>query len=126
LTEREKGGILQPSNTDAKTGENIFDVLQSTHHAAMVLDTSEMEDYKTLPDFVNLDITKEIIEQVHVAWHLSSSASLGGPDTHTIQQDPQAIQHWLLCLGGTSQEVQHMLARFFGWMSNIFPHWAMF
>jgi hypothetical protein len=62
LTEREKDGVLQPSDTDAKTGQNIFDVLQSIPPDAKVPDASKMEDYNTLPDFVDLDITEEIVE----------------------------------------------------------------
>jgi hypothetical protein len=46
-----------------------------------------MEDYETLPDSVNLDITKEAVEKV--AWHLFGSAGPGRFDT-------QDIQHWLL------------------------------
>jgi hypothetical protein len=46
LTEREKGGVLQPSDRDAKTGENIFDVLQSKYPDARVPDASKMEDLR--------------------------------------------------------------------------------
>jgi hypothetical protein len=64
LTEREKGGVLLPGDTDEKTGETIFDVLKSKHPAARVPEASEMEDYDILPDFVDVDITEDIVEQV--------------------------------------------------------------
>jgi hypothetical protein len=77
LTEREKDGVVQlSSTTDAKSGDNLFDIILSKHHATWVLDPSKMEDYETLPDFVHLDIIKEIVKQV--AWQLSGSAGLGG------------------------------------------------
>jgi hypothetical protein len=91
------------SNTNAKTGKNIFDVLQSKHPAARFPEASKMEDYDTLIDFVDLDITEEIIEQV--AWYLSGSAGPGGPNA-------QFIQYWLLHFIGASQELQHMVAGF--------------
>jgi hypothetical protein len=91
LTEREKGCVLKPRDRDDKTGENIFNVLQSKHTDARVPDASEMEDYETLPDFVDLDITEEIVEQV--ARQLSGGTGPGGLDA-------QAIQQWLLRFGG--------------------------
>jgi hypothetical protein len=41
-------------------------------------DASKMEDYETHPDFVDFDITEEIVKQV--AWQLSGSASSGWLD----------------------------------------------
>jgi hypothetical protein len=46
-----------------------------------------LEEYKAVPDFFELDITKEVIKKV--TQRLSSSAGPGGLDA-------QAIQHWLL------------------------------
>jgi hypothetical protein len=74
LTEREKGGVLLPGDTDEKTGENIFDVLKSKHPDAVIPDPSEMEDYEILPDFVDLDVTEDTVEQV-ARW-LSGRATL--------------------------------------------------
>jgi hypothetical protein len=65
VSEREKGGVLLPDNVDEKTGERIIgDVIQSKHSDARVPDASELEDYKIRPDFVDLDITKEVVEKV--------------------------------------------------------------
>ncbi len=117
LTEREKGGVLLPGDTDEKTGENIFDVLKSKHPAATDPDPSEMEDYEILPDFVDLDVTEDTVEQV--ARRLSGSAGPGGSDA-------QALQHWLLRFGGASQELRRAVAGLVDWMSNGTPPWAAY
>jgi hypothetical protein len=58
-TDREKkGGVLLPVKIDDKTGEQVIDILQSKHPDVQVPEASKMEDYDTLPNFVDLDITK--------------------------------------------------------------------
>ena len=110
-------GVLLPGETDEKTGETIFDVLKSKHPAARVPEASEMEDYDILPDFVDVDITEDIVEQV--ARRLSGSAGPGGSDA-------QAIQQWLLRFGGASQELRRAVAKFVSWMANDSPPWAAY
>jgi hypothetical protein len=61
VTEGEKGGVLLPDNMDAKPGEWVIDVLQSKHPDARVPEASKLEDYRTIPDFVDLDITEKVI-----------------------------------------------------------------
>jgi xanthine dehydrogenase molybdopterin-binding subunit B len=85
--EGEKGGALLPEDKDDKTGDTVLDVLQSKHPAARVPDTSIMEEYNTLPDFVEIDITEEVVEKV--AHRLTGSAGPG-------RSDLSALQHWLL------------------------------
>jgi hypothetical protein len=46
-----------------------------------------LEEYEAVLDFVEFDITKEVIKKV--AQHRSGHVGLGGSDA-------QAIQHWLL------------------------------
>jgi hypothetical protein len=72
LTEREKGGVLLPGNVDEKSRERVIDILQSKHLDAQIPEAAELEDYDNLPDFVDLDITKEVVEKV--ARRLSGSA----------------------------------------------------
>ena len=64
ITEREMGGVLLPDYRDEKTGDTVLDVLQSKHPDARVPDTSVMEEYATLPDLVEIDITEEVVEKV--------------------------------------------------------------
>jgi hypothetical protein len=74
----------KPEDSSMLVGDNIFNVLQSKYPSTWVLEASEMEDCKTLPDFVDLEITEEIVKQV--AQELSVSADLGGLDVQAIQQ----------------------------------------
>jgi hypothetical protein len=95
ITEGEKGGFLLPNEVDAKTGEYVIDVvLKSKHPDARILDASKLEDYEETPDFVDLDITEEVVKQI--ARRLFGSAGPGGSDA-------QSIQHWLLRFGTASQ-----------------------
>jgi hypothetical protein len=117
LTEREKGGVLLPSDLDSKTNEPVIDVLRSKHPDAKVPDISVLEEYETVPDFVDLDITEETVEQT--ARRLSGSAGPGGTDS-------AAVQHWLLRFGGASQQLRKAVAEFTDWMANSSPPWAAY
>jgi di/tripeptidase len=64
VTKQEKGGVLIPEDTDEKTGKKVIDVLRSKHPDARVPDASELENYETVPDFVDLDITNEVVKKV--------------------------------------------------------------
>jgi hypothetical protein len=94
ITEREKGGVLLPNEVDAKTGEYVIDVLKAKRPDAWIPDASKLDDYEETPNFVDLDITKEVVEQF--ARRLSGSA---GPEG----SDAQSIQHWLLRFGRNSK-----------------------
>ena len=56
--------MLLPDNVDEKTDEHVIDVLQSKQPDIQVPGTSELEDYETLPNFVDLDMTKEVVKKV--------------------------------------------------------------
>ncbi len=117
LTDREKGGVLLPDDVDEKTGESVIDVLQSKHPDAQVPDAAELEDYETVPNFVDLDITKEVVEKV--ARRLSGSAGPGGSDAQSLQQ-------WLLRFGAASQRLRKAVCEIVDWMANDFPPWAAY
>ena len=102
---------------DSKTHEPVIDVLKSKHPDARVLDASVLEDYKTLPNLVELDITEETVEQV--ARRLLGSAGPGGTDS-------AAVQHWLLRFGGASQQLRKAVAELTDWISNSSPPWAAY
>ena len=97
---------------DSKPNEPVIDVLRSKHPDAKVPDISVLEEYETVPDFVDLDITEETVEQT--ARRLSGSAGPGGTDS-------AAVQHWLLRFGGAKAVVE-----FTDWMANTSPPWAMY
>jgi hypothetical protein len=60
ITEREMGGILQPDERDAKTGDTVLEVLESKHPDAKIPDASDFQAYDSLPELVELDITEEV------------------------------------------------------------------
>jgi hypothetical protein len=62
LTNREKGGILYPDDPDEKSGKSVLSVLKSKHLNARTPSTDTLTTYPSLPDFVDLDITKDSIE----------------------------------------------------------------
>ena len=95
ITDREKGGILQPNDIDEKTGDSVETVLRSKHPDARIPKPESLPQYANTPDFVEVDITEGAVEKV--ARRLSGSAGLGGTDSH-------ALKHWLLRFGVTSQK----------------------
>ena len=109
LTERDGGEIMLPDEIDAKTGDTVLDVLQSKHPDMRVPDIALMEEYDTLPDFVELDITADTVEKV--ARRLSGSAGPGGTDSADLP-------HWLLRFGGASAEFRQAVAEFVRWKAN--------
>jgi hypothetical protein len=59
LTDREKGGILQPTNIDEKTGDSVEKVLRSKHPDARIPKPESLPHYAYTPDFVEVDITAD-------------------------------------------------------------------
>jgi hypothetical protein len=120
LTNREVGGILLPSNTDEKTGDSYAKVLASKYPEARTPDANKkLPTYDVVPDFTNLDITEDVVDQV--VRRLSGSAGIGGMDSHPITP-------WLLCFDEASQKLRVALADFGGWsgMSNKNALWAAY
>ena len=94
-----------------------MDVLQSKHPDSRVPDTSVMEEYDTLPDLVETDVTEEVVEKV--AQQLTGSDGSGGTDFAALHQ-------WLLRFRGASQQqslkgpAEHM-----SWMAQK-TEWAAY
>ena len=117
LTDRELGSVLLPDTIDEVTGDSVTEVLKSKHPDARTPDTSQFPTYPNTPNFVDLDVTEEVVEAV--ASKLSGSAGLGGVDS-------QALQHWLLRFGSASKSLRLEVAGFASWMANGFPPWAAY
>jgi hypothetical protein len=66
LTKRDKEGVLIPGNMDEKTGDPVATVLQSKHPNARMPDASMLPVYEDTPEFVDLDITKDIVKSVAI------------------------------------------------------------
>jgi hypothetical protein len=120
LSDREKGGILQPTDIDKKTGDSVETLLRSKHPDARIPKPKSLVpqhyDHST-PNFVRVNITADAVEKV--ARRLSGSAGLGGTASH-------ALKHWLLRFGVASLDLREALADFTEWLSNGFPPWARY
>jgi hypothetical protein len=64
LTDREKGGILQPTNINEKTGDLVGTVLKSKHPDARIPKPKSLPIYTQTPNFVEVDITAEAVQKV--------------------------------------------------------------
>jgi hypothetical protein len=83
ITKQEKGRILLLDDIDAKTGYTNMELLQSKHPDAQHMpDACDLKVYGNTPDFIELDITEEVIKQV--ARCLSGSAGLGDMDSSAL------------------------------------------
>jgi hypothetical protein len=100
-----------------KQNEKARSFTQSQNKSFRIPDPSGLEDYGTSPDFVDLYITEEVVEQV--PRRLSGSAGPGGSDA-------QSIQHWLLYFGGESQALQKAVCKLADWLVNDQPLWAAY
>jgi hypothetical protein len=83
LTEREKGGILYPDEIDEKSGNTVQSILESKPPDARILGVDALTGCPFLPNFEDLDITKDTIKVT--ARRLSGGAGLGGTDAHALQ-----------------------------------------
>eukprot|EP00978_Attheya_sp_CCMP212_P019497 scaffold54738_cov30-Attheya_sp.AAC.1 len=115
ITEREKAGIMLPTDIDEKSGLPVIDVLHSKHPPARVPEVEDLEEYDTLPEFIRVDITDETMEKVVRC--LSGAGGPGGTDA-------MSLHHWLLRFGSVSQCFRHVGAHLVDWMSNESPPWA--
>ena len=65
LAAREKGGVMLPDDTDAKTRDTVREALESSKHPELrVPDISVVEERESSPDFGELDVTADTIEKV--------------------------------------------------------------
>jgi hypothetical protein len=64
LAEQEKGGFILPDDLDDKSGEQVIYFLLAKHPDTQVPEASNLEEYESVPGFVELDITEEVVEKV--------------------------------------------------------------
>ena len=116
LTERMKGGALDPENNCSKTGDPVSEVLKSKHPEPQIPNVEDFYDHAYLPEIMELDITQEHVEQV--ARHASGATGPGGTDS-------TAIQNWLLQHGKTSTLLRKSFANLVSWLANTDPPWNL-
>ena len=94
ITEREKGGVLQPEGQCTKMGDCVLEVLHAKHPDARPPSAACLDAYPGKPpEMVPVDITDDMVSAV--AGRLSGGEGPGGADLISLQ-------HWLLQFGATS------------------------
>ena len=76
-----------------------------------------MQNYNSVPAFVNVVITEENVEKT--ASKLSGSGGLNGFDS-------VALKNVLLQRGQASRKLRQTFAKFASWLANDFPPWAAY
>ena len=117
ISEREKGGVFLPGDTDDKTGEEITAVLESKHPEGRDVEPSKMPIFDSCPEMMNSVVTGENVEKV--AKKLSGSAGASGTDSI-------AMSHWLLKYSGASLALRNSIAKLTEWLANGYPPWAAY
>jgi hypothetical protein len=102
---------------DLKTQTSIGEVLLDKHPQMQDPGPAAMKDYDEIPDFIDLDITSEHVE--NVAKKMSGSAGLSGFDS-------LALKNVLLMNGQAIQRLRVVIAQFSQWLSNSSPPFAAF
>ena len=105
VSEREKGGILMPGDTDEKTGDLIKVTLAAKHPEARDVDVADLPDFDSCPTLIDNVVIVESVERV--AKKLSGSAGPSGVDSI-------AMSHWLLQFGGASASLRKSIAKLVG------------
>ena len=106
LTGRAGGGVLQPDDKCTKTGQPVWEVLQSKHPALREPPTVGEEDgafepYPHLPTAVPITVTQDDVEAI--ASCLSGAAGPGGTDLVDLA-------NWLLRFGNESEALCEEMA----------------
>jgi uncharacterized protein YsxB (DUF464 family) len=117
ISDTECGGLLYPDDLDQKTQMSVGEVLLDKHPPMRDPGPAAMKDYDEVPDFIDLDITSEHVE--NIAKKMSGSAGLSGFDS-------LALKNVLLMQGQASQRLRVVIAQFSQWLSNGSPPFAAF
>ena len=98
ITEREKGGVLQPDDHCTKTGERVMEVLCTKHPDARPPLAACLDAYpNNPPEMFPVNITDDVVSAV--AGRLLGGAGTGGADL-------VCLQHWLLRFRAASGELR--------------------
>ena len=80
VTDWARGGVLKPSDIDAKSGMCVFNVLREKHPPLGLASQDAIVSCSDLPLLVNMDVTSFHVEQV--AHCLRGSGGSGGADSY--------------------------------------------
>ena len=120
VTQRGKGGILDPLGTNEKSGKPVLQVLRELHPNPKIPDLSDpavcnFEEYRTVPAVLRLTISADCVGRQALKLH--GAAGPGGIDA-------REAEYWILRCGAASQLLREELAAWAEWMSNGSPPWA--
>ena len=108
VTDRARGGVLKPSDTDANSGKCVLDVLREKHPPPGVSPRDAFVSCTDLPLLVDVDVTSSHVEQV---------AGPGGADSY----------HWqcfLLNYGAHSSRLREAVADLAMHLANDIIDWT--
>eukprot|EP00957_Ditylum_brightwellii_P087874 6692542-Ditylum_brightwellii.AAC.1 len=117
VTGRNKGGLLQPTNIDSKTGNLVSDMLLGKHPVLSQPLEETLQSYDKLPLFMDIDVTTDTIKRA--AARMQGAAGPGRVDSITWQD-------WLLRYGEASQKLRKAVAHVARWLANTTPAWAAY
>ena len=115
LTNRDQGGVLDPSNTCTKSGQPVLDVLKDKHPDTCL--TEAHGAYNDTPAVIPLDISADHSEKV-------ASKLLGSSGVDGI--DGMEPKHWMLWFGTISMALCQVMADLTHWISNNTPSWVAY
>ena len=115
VTDQARGGVLKPSDIDAKSGKCVFDVLREKHPPPGLASQDAFVSCSDLPLLVDVDVTSSHVEQV--ARCLRGSGGPGGADSY----------HWqcfLLHYGAHSSRLREAVADLAMHLANGIVDWT--
>jgi hypothetical protein len=117
ISDTECGGLLYPDDMEQKTQTSVGEVLLDKHPQMRDPGPAAMKDFDEVPDFIDLDITIEHVE--NIAKKMPGPAGLSGFDS-------SALKNVLLMHGQASQRLRVVIAQLSQWLSNGNPPFAAF
>ena len=122
ITNQKNGGILQPDDTDEKTGRLVIETLPDKHpdlRQTNFHDSSckSFEKYEECPDIIGLDITGDDVAEM--------ALKLKGA-TGPTSVDAVTLSSWILCFGLASKELREEMAHWTEWLANTSPPWVAY
>eukprot|EP00957_Ditylum_brightwellii_P043798 3321436-Ditylum_brightwellii.AAC.1 len=64
ITGRDKGGLLQPTDVNSKTGKPVSEVLLSKHPAQSQPPEAALEEYDTLPALIDINVMEDVVHSI--------------------------------------------------------------
>lgn len=112
-----KGGTVDPTETDDKTGDTVAETLQNLHPTQKTTDASKLHPYPNTPEFRDVHVSVETVEKI--ARQISGA---GGP----VGIDSNTLSSWLLRFGDPSTKLRAAFANLANFLANGLAPWAAY